>query len=500
MKQLNRGRRKLLMTGVAGAIAQCLPRPGLAQSQHRIRQEWQQFKVGSHYASFLKGIAAMRQNTNPSDRKSLQYWANVHVNFCPHGAPYFIAWHRGYLHYFEQELRLASGDPELNVPYWDYYSYPTIPAEFTDSTPGNPLYRPRMGTNIHGALDLLPFAPDVYNFQHGTPNAFEPKLENVHNSVHNLIGGLMATMQSPLDPIFYLHHANIDRLTHAWALPDGKGIPLSAHPYSSTNSDPYWAGNHDYATDLSMERWWTLIPTWLGNDYASNNVPNTLPAPYTTAARNGTGNTAATTQAASSKRPPLRAFAPVARRRISDTRRVLGGAAQFAFDERSGSIRLGLDPVDAAELALIASGTSAVVDAARQQALAAKLVIDRALLTGLAKDGGYFYALYLNMPDTFASHAERARFLIGSLGPFQIAGASHHGPARLEFDISELLTRQRPKDLSTLTLSWVRIDGDNPPAGRTIIVDEFRIEMAYEPIVPRVPSLTKPPGWYGRRR
>lgn len=490
------------MTGVAGAIAQCLPGPAFAQSPYRIRQEWQQFKTGSHYASFLKGIAAMRENTNPSDRKSLQYWANVHVNFCPHGAPYFIAWHRGYLHYFEQELRLAAGDPELNIPYWDYYSHATIPAEFTDPTPGNPLYRERMTENVHGALDLLPFAPDVYNFQHGTSNAFEPKLENIHNSVHNLIGGLMATMQSPLDPIFYLHHANIDRLTHAWALPDGKGIPLSAHPYSVTNSDPYWAGNHDYATDLSMERWWTLIPTWLGNDYAANNVPTTLPAPSAAASRAGTGATATATtaKAASNTRPPFQPFTPVARRRISDTRRVLGGAAQMAFDERSGSIRLGLDPADAAELARVANGPAAAVDRTRQQVLVAKLVVDRALLSGLGKEGGYFYALYLNMPDKIASYADRARFQIGSLGPFQIAGASHHGPARLEFDISDLLARQRPTDFSALSLSWVRVDGSKAPRGRTMIVDEFRIDLAYEPVPILVPPLTKPPGWYGPRR
>ena len=35
-----------------------------------------------------------------------------------------------------------------------------------------------------------------------------------HNTVHNTIAGDMATMLSPRDPIFFLHHANIDRI---WA-------------------------------------------------------------------------------------------------------------------------------------------------------------------------------------------------------------------------------------------------------------------------------------------
>lgn len=53
-------------------------------------------------------------------------------------------------------------------------------------------------------------------------------LENQpHNSVHNCIGGVgpldpgpyayMANFLSPVDPIFFLHHANIDRLWDVWA-------------------------------------------------------------------------------------------------------------------------------------------------------------------------------------------------------------------------------------------------------------------------------------------
>ncbi len=37
-----------------------------------------------------------------------------------------------------------------------------------------------------------------------------------HNNVHNCIGGLMQDMLSPIDPIFFMHHANIDRLWDVW--------------------------------------------------------------------------------------------------------------------------------------------------------------------------------------------------------------------------------------------------------------------------------------------
>ena len=37
-----------------------------------------------------------------------------------------------------------------------------------------------------------------------------------HNQVHNWVGGIMKTMYSPTDPIFWLHHAEVDRLWHIW--------------------------------------------------------------------------------------------------------------------------------------------------------------------------------------------------------------------------------------------------------------------------------------------
>jgi tyrosinase len=133
---------------------------------------------------------------------------------------------------------------------------------------------------------------------------------------------------------------------------------------------------------------------------------------------------------------------------------------------------------------------------------AIKVVVDRAMLSDAGRQGGYFYALYLNMPPAIDSQAARERAFVTTLGAFQIAGASHHGPARLEFDVTDLLAQQKPADFSELSLSWVRVDGDNPPAGRTINVDEVRLELSYEAEPVQAPRLPKPQGWYqaaGRR-
>jgi tyrosinase len=41
---------------------------------------------------------------------------------------------------------------------------------------------------------------------------------NAHNNVHNNIGGWMPTASSPRDPIFFMHHCNIDRIWAVWNL------------------------------------------------------------------------------------------------------------------------------------------------------------------------------------------------------------------------------------------------------------------------------------------
>lgn len=488
MKAHSGARRMFLRTGIGITVAQCFPELAAAQAGTGPRLEWKQFKTTNQYPAFVSAIATMRSYANQASPGSLAYWANVHVNTCPHGMPYFISWHRGYLYHFEQQLRSVSGNPNLMLPYWDYYSYATLPAEFTDPAPGNPLYVPRQSSNVYGALSMAPFASTVRNFQRGKSNAFEPSIEDVHNPVHDLIGGVMSTMQSPLDPIFFLHHASVDRLTHAWSLLAGRTMPKSANPYSSTNSDVYWAGNHVYATGLSIERYKTRIPAWLGTTYASNAVPTTLPpVPAASAAR-----------AALLERPPFQKFRTVAGRRLSSARRSVSGVAQVPFDEQSVSVLLRLAKSDAAELARVValcrdgggrdsnadSNADSVADSgadSRQLSGMIKLVFDNLSVGVAAKKGGFFYALYLDMPAVVDSQAAREASLIGTLGAFQIAAAAHHGTPRIEFDVSSLLARQDRVNFAELALSWVRVDGDRPPPGKAILAGEIRVELAFAP-------------------
>ena len=480
MASLLIGRRDFLKRSGSAIALVTFPNIALSQSTTAIRLEWQQFKTTTRYASFINAVRTMRANTNALSPASWTYWTNVHVNYCPHGIPYFLAWHRGYIHYLEQQLRVVSGDNTLNLPYWDYYKYPTMPAEFTDPSTNNPLYVPRTGTSVYNALSLSPFASAVWNFQRGTTNAFEPLIESApHNPVHNLIGGIMATMHSPNDPIFYLHHAQIDRLWHAWAMPNGKGIPATSNPYNPANSSPYWAGSFTYASTLTMPKYLAYYPGWLGNDYANVTPPSVLPP---LAKAGGPFKLVQAQLEPAMTRPAVADLPLAAPRTISATSRSLGGVLNARLGESSASLQL---PLAASHLQAVRDAISAAVGAAAQSGIAkagasrsVKVVLDNLQLRGAGAKGGFFYNVYVNLPAAGDVAEIRQKHFLGTVGPFEIAGASHHGQPKLELPATEVLAGLSSSGLKEVVLSIVRVSGDNAPRGEVLRIGEARIEVS----------------------
>lgn len=181
----------------------------------------------------------------PSDGERKEYW-----NQCQHGSWYFLPWHRMYLAYFEEivadTIVKLGGPPNWALPFWDYSdrSNPyalNIPPAFTAGSPAtNPLQMPnggnypgRRSTRVDardvtlGALNNLVFqgfpngaspgfGGPVTGFSHG--GSIHGALESKpHDLVHVDIGGAMGSPPTAaLDPIFWLHHANIDRLWQVW--------------------------------------------------------------------------------------------------------------------------------------------------------------------------------------------------------------------------------------------------------------------------------------------
>lgn len=176
---------------------------------------------------------------------------------CQHNSWFFLPWHRCYLHWFERIVRsvvatLDEVDQATKdawaLPYWnpsDVASRRRLPQPFLeerlDGEP-NPLFvRNRnplvnrgepideRAARLDGALPVGPFAekapavafggaPTTWNHLDDDPNANPGPLEiTPHGSVHGQVGGWMGQFHSAArDPVFWMHHANIDRLWVVW--------------------------------------------------------------------------------------------------------------------------------------------------------------------------------------------------------------------------------------------------------------------------------------------
>jgi tyrosinase len=77
-------------------------------------------------------------------------------------------------------------------------------------------------------VDEPPAAPAVASvLAEPTYDTFEPFLEDgPHGDVHVFVGGNMISADSPNDPVFWLHHCNVDRLWSEW-----QAMHPSADPY-----------------------------------------------------------------------------------------------------------------------------------------------------------------------------------------------------------------------------------------------------------------------------
>jgi hypothetical protein len=57
---------------------------------------------------------------------------------------------------------------------------------------------------------------------------FQYRLEGEHGGVHLAVGGQMETERSPADPLFWLHHANVDRIWARWQERHARQRPRNA--------------------------------------------------------------------------------------------------------------------------------------------------------------------------------------------------------------------------------------------------------------------------------
>lgn len=215
--------------------------PTASAQRVRVRPNIASLSEGARSLQALRdGVAAMRSSSSAT--KSWEAQAHIHDDYCPHGNWFFLPWHRAYLLFFEQICREASGWSDFMLPYWDWSANPTVPDQFWTGSLNDPTRLVRSGQaadarfvgptaieNILRITDFATFGSQPANAQRGAGGGSGRMEATPHNYIHGtFVRGDMATYMSPLDPVFWLHHANIDRLWTTWDLRHPGSNPSSS--------------------------------------------------------------------------------------------------------------------------------------------------------------------------------------------------------------------------------------------------------------------------------
>lgn len=228
------------------------------------REEWDELR---------RGIALMKERSalNKLDPLGFSFQANIHGwdkydgsekanriadkyswHRCQHGHYFFLVWHRMYLYHFERILQKITGNSSLAVPYWDYFDPEerSIPEPFRipADPETNPLYvkqrcralnqgmplreeivnpYPALNTNFFTVDDKMNRFQACHTF--GGAEVNRPKLiadkqgllERIpHDYIHMFVGGPNGFMSDECrtgrDPLFWVHHSQIDRIWESW--------------------------------------------------------------------------------------------------------------------------------------------------------------------------------------------------------------------------------------------------------------------------------------------
>ncbi len=433
----------------------------------------------------------------PSSALQAKFW-----NQCQHGSWYFLPWHRGYLGAFEQIVRAAvvklGGPATWALPYWDVNkpAWRKLRPEFcTAKLPDgsrNGLFAMERRTGFQTgdvgieafgvALSGLLVEPEFgggtaggapgfggprTDFFHG-PGVAGALEGQIHNYIHGRVGGSGGFMssfeQAGLDPLFWLHHCNIDRLWEVWRSRD----PQHKDPVAGA-----WLTGptaQKFVVRDAAAQPWTFTAKEMRDtkaaklDYVYEDVTDPLAGAATPAHL-----LPFAVSAVVPGKPGIRAV--TARKRVTKALGALSPGVSLGGRRNTATVAIAVPRSRAAGLRSLSLETAAE----------SRILLNLENITGI--DGGQAYKVYVNLPDD-DDPATSERNLVGVMSLFGVASASdpegNHGGNGLTyvFDITAL-AGARGKGVGAsdeITVDFVSVDDDTPEdsarVGRISVVRE----------------------------
>ncbi|KAH8668672.1 hypothetical protein BX600DRAFT_510745 [Xylariales sp. PMI_506] len=260
-------------------------------SQPVLRREWRTLSTAeqSEYLRAVRCLHDLPSGLGLSGKLSDDFpWIHFNIGNFAHGKAAFLSWHRWFIHLYEKTLQESCGYVG-NLVYWDW-------SLDWEELPASPVWSPTLGFGGDGDPDLPrtdipgdgsciengPFSdyevhytgwstsphclsrgfgrfPASHNFSgdaispaalqdvlnHDDFHEFIMALESgPHDAIPNGVGGDFLILTAPNDPIFFLHHTQLDRIWWIWQQKD-KERRLRAyhgsvkHPASPEDVLPY---------------------------------------------------------------------------------------------------------------------------------------------------------------------------------------------------------------------------------------------------------------------
>nr|KAJ3415599.1 hypothetical protein HK105_001460 [Polyrhizophydium stewartii] len=252
-------------------IAAATTQPSAACAKPAVRREWREL-TAAEQTNYIDAVLCLKSQKSklPRSAKSPSRFDDVAYTHMmaldvAHSSALFLPWHRAYLAAYESILQSECGY-KGTLPYWDWTVDSQAPEKSVlwsskafggDGDPSSTNLCIRSGpfkawrsafarrmclarSFGGGSLDstAVLYSPEaIYMLlsRSTTYDDFRSALEEgPHNNVHSAIGGDMALIDmSANDPVFMLHHANVDRMWALWQ----KMHPALAGSYGGDNAD-----------------------------------------------------------------------------------------------------------------------------------------------------------------------------------------------------------------------------------------------------------------------